>query len=410
LFNKRKQIFNSIDLQNKSGEPINLTESFTFFTEAASPEVNRMFSKQNVENLETMKPEQIKSSQDSDTNNALPIIKGFVIKKPSQIKNANSSQVSPNLPLHQLCMKGCYNSAYTGSSLTSYGYISIEMLKYVLCRGCRYLDFQVFYLNDLNLNQDVFVGFNNNNESSTPLQINLVNVRLYDILEAVITNGFMNSSANKKLGIQYTVPNTNDPIFIQIRTHPKSKDKRALLDFIQFTIEKLSNVYSHYFTKVKIDATTYLKDIFQKIIFVFEYDVSLFNEDRTFYNHFMKDFSVVYLDNGYFRTRLYSELNKTYYQSFSPKFVQLPDAAGKMQPMVNTNEIVVVCANNDGNEPVNVDIHSSIRDYGYQVNLLQYYVADKSSSQLIQKAENMFDSFGFSFISLHAAISYSLHV
>ena len=370
------------------------------------------------EGFDIMTPAQLKTAQSTDTLNSIKIIKNLIITKPTQIKSSSLSSTTSNYPLHQLCIKGCYNSAYTGSSMTSYGYISIEMLKYVLCRGCRYLDFQVYYLNDTNLNKEVFVGFNNNNNSSNPLQINKVNVKLYDMLEAVIINGFLNSASGKNLGLSYSVPNVNDPIFIQIRTHPKSSDKLLLMNAIQTTIQNLRNTYSIYFTKINLnsfaegasesknDVNTYLKDILQKIIFIFEYDIDLYNQDRTFYKKYMQDFTILYLDNGYFRKRLYSELNKTYYQAYSPKLVQLPDATGSMQPMVNTKEIVVVCPNNDGNTPPNVNIFSSIRDYGYNINLIQYYVPDTSTSQIIQRNEDLFDSFGFSIVPLHSAIMY----
>lgn len=378
LFYRRKKLFHLIDSQNNSIS----------------------------ENLETMTPEKLKTAQDTDTTNALKTIKGIIIKESTQIKNVSSSSISPNYPLHQLCIKGCYNSAYTGSAMTSYGYISIEMLKYVLCRGCRYLDFQVYYLKDTNLNYDVFVGFNNNNEYSTPLQVNQVNVKLYHMLEAVIINGFINTTTGKKLGLTYNVPNVNDPIFIQIRTHPKSPEKSVLMNEIQKTIEKLRETYTSYFSKINIDANTYLKDISQKIVFIFEYDIELYNNNRSFYTNYMQDFTILYLDNGYVRRKQYSELNKTYYQAYSPKLVQLPDATGNMQPMVSTKELVVVCANNDGNTPPNINIYSSIRDYGYNINLLQYYVPDTSSSQLIQRSEDMFNSFGFSIVPLHTAIMY----
>ena len=104
------------------------------------------------------------------------------------------------------------------------------------------------------------------------------------MLEAVIINGFLNSASGKNLGLSYSVPNVNDPIFIQIRTHPKSSDKLLLMNAIQTTIQNLKNTYSIYFTKINLnsfaegaseskkDVNTYLKDILQKIIFIFEYD------------------------------------------------------------------------------------------------------------------------------------------
>jgi hypothetical protein len=50
------------------------------------------------------------------------------------------SSESQDMELMQYCIKGSVNSAYSGQ------YISDEMVKYVLSRGCRFLDFEVYYL------------------------------------------------------------------------------------------------------------------------------------------------------------------------------------------------------------------------------------------------------------------------
>jgi len=50
------------------------------------------------------------------------------------------SKKSQTMELNQYIIKGSSNSAYSGN------YISDEMVKYVLSRGCRFLDFEVYYL------------------------------------------------------------------------------------------------------------------------------------------------------------------------------------------------------------------------------------------------------------------------
>lgn len=358
--------------------------------------------------VSNMSYDETKKITERDNSNALELIKSHLIKKPTNIQNIKKSSISPNLPLHQLCIKGSYNTAYTGSSYTSYGYISIDMLKYVLCRGCRYLDFQVFYLSDSNNNMDVCVGYSNDNSVVNVHNINNIQIRFYDILEAVILNGLSPSDTGKSLGLEYSTPNIEDPLFIQIRIHPESNDKKVLLNKVQDIITELSekSYYSNYFSKVNVDKDTYIKDIMNKIIFVFEHDVKLYSEDRVFYKNYMTKFSRLYLDDGFFHKKLYSDLDKTHYRTFSPKIVRKQTANGEMYPMIDTNTITVVCPNTYGSDPQNMNIYTSLRDYGYQINLLQYYVKDTSSLQFIQKSENLFDSFGFSFVPMHSAILY----
>jgi hypothetical protein len=310
--------------------------------------------------------------------------------------------------LHNLCIKGSYNTAYTGDATTSYGYINLEMLKYVLYRGCRYLDFQVFYILGKDNNEDLYVGFNNNVDDPTPLQVNQVNVKLYDILDTVIKNGFLDSSPSNKLGLQYSTPNMNDPLFIQIRIHPKSPNKKDLLNKIQNVIIDISNksYYTNYFSKVEINKDTYLKDIMNKIIFVFEYEVDIYNQNRAFYTNYMENFSVIYLNNGYFRKKLYSDVDKTTNRIIPSKIVQIQDATGNTYPTVYTDDIKVVCPNNNGTTSRNINIFTSIVDYTNQINLLQYYVSDTSTLQLIKNSEDLFDSFGFSFVPIYNAMLY----
>ena len=62
-------------------------------------------------------------------------------KSKINIKNTDVSGVL-NLPLKELCVKASYNSASSGN------YVNTSMLQYVINRGVRYLDFEVFYISD----------------------------------------------------------------------------------------------------------------------------------------------------------------------------------------------------------------------------------------------------------------------
>ena len=58
-------------------------------------------------------------------------------RKVSAIRNA-AFPVSQDNSLRNFIIKSSFNSAYSGS------YMNLEMIKYVLKRGCRFLNFQVF--------------------------------------------------------------------------------------------------------------------------------------------------------------------------------------------------------------------------------------------------------------------------
>ena len=62
-------------------------------------------------------------------------------KNSPSIGNIQSIQPKiANMPLKEYCVKASYNSAVSGKSVNK------NMIKYVLNRGCRFLDFEVFYI------------------------------------------------------------------------------------------------------------------------------------------------------------------------------------------------------------------------------------------------------------------------
>ena len=135
---------------------------------------------------------------DNDEYNKLKNNKNFL-----NIGNTQSIQSKyANLPLKEYCIKTSYNSATTGKSVNK------NMVKFILSRGCRCLDFEVFYTKKLNNYMPVVA------ESSDP-EFKLFDtdnsISLESVFSTIITNAFSNTSPNKK-----------DPLFIHLRI--KTKD------------------------------------------------------------------------------------------------------------------------------------------------------------------------------------------
>jgi len=109
----------------------------------------------------------------------------------------NNADENANAPLKQYIIKGAYNSACSGE------YFSTDAIQYVLSRGCRLLDFEVFYDQR---HEDIYVS------KTTDPSFNITpknSISFMDAMTSVISNGFSS-----------LVPNNTDPLFIQIR--PKS--------------------------------------------------------------------------------------------------------------------------------------------------------------------------------------------
>ena len=98
-----------------------------------------------------------------------------------------------NYPLREYCIKSAFNAAYSGS------YMNLDTIKYVLSRGCRFLDFPVYLINGAPC-----VAYSTDPTGVTMSSNN--NLNLNDVLNVVGSYGFSAPS-----------PNLGDPMFVQLR-------------------------------------------------------------------------------------------------------------------------------------------------------------------------------------------------
>jgi len=96
--------------------------------------------------------------------------------------------------LRDVVIKSSYNTALTGS------YMNLDMVKQVLSRGCRFLDFQVFVKNGT-----VVVGYSNATYDPSFTSMTSLNcVSLAGVCSTIMSYAFSDAS-----------PNKDDPLFVQ---------------------------------------------------------------------------------------------------------------------------------------------------------------------------------------------------
>ena len=174
------------------------------------------------------------------------------------------------LSLNQYCIKASYNTAFTGNHMNK------DMVKYVLQRGCRFLDFEVYpnpeAILDKNLIPTVSCSIVKPQTTET----------LSDILNTIGSYGFSAPS-----------PVTTDPIFINLRIF--SQGNKYLYTQIASVIQKSSinqYLYKNPTTNVAIpiDLNTLssnsknnrlLSDIQNKIIILLDMNVASDYNDNT---------------------------------------------------------------------------------------------------------------------------------
>ena len=159
------------------------------------------------------------------------------------------------LKLKHYVIKSSFNSAFNGSEM------DLEMIKYVLSRGCRFLDFEVFWTvpsesTDNNPSAVVSMSDDPFSPSNNTLPMN-------DVFKTIMLEVF-NSAC----------PNPDDPLFIQIR--PKVADKKneqmelfnKIASSLLFYFGNVSN--SNVLFNGTVTKNTSISDLMGKVIIVFD--------------------------------------------------------------------------------------------------------------------------------------------
>ena len=105
--------------------------------------------------------------------------------------------VSGDYSLRNYCIKSSFNSAYTGS------YVNRNMVKYVLSRGCRFLDFEVYVKDGIPI---VAYSTAQYDPSFTHFTSKSPAISLDGVCSTIMANAFTDAS-----------PNPEDPLFVQLR-------------------------------------------------------------------------------------------------------------------------------------------------------------------------------------------------
>lgn len=169
-------------------------------------------------------------------------LKDKQLKQQQRIRNLPAK--TTKYPIKDFCIKSSLNSAVSGN------YVSTDMVKEVLSRGCRFLDFEVFYIKE----DEVFSPRVAMSTDYKYLTIDTENsIPLVHILNAISTNAF-----------SQLAPNNKDPIFIHLRI--KSNDDK-IYDAVAKNIKTALTTRRYEGT---LTEQTTLEEIMGKIIIVMD--------------------------------------------------------------------------------------------------------------------------------------------
>ena len=166
--------------------------------------------------------------------------------KNTDIPASTVDTINRTLPLKQYCIKGSYNSAITGN------YVNIEMIKYLLYRGCRFLDFEIF-----SFDGEPYVAMSTD---STYSSVNTINKdSLQNIFSTIATYAFTAPS-----------PINTDPLFINLRI--KTKQTELYNKIGKIIVDNLGNYMYKDLSgnALPVNGDTILSTIRDKIIIVLD--------------------------------------------------------------------------------------------------------------------------------------------
>ena len=318
--------------------------------------------------------------------NYVSVKEGLFDTKNSEVRTVSYSYESSGithyngetfLPLKEYIIKSSYNSAISGK------FVSKDMVKYVLSRGCRALDLEVLMINGI-----PYVTYTTDNTYKT-----------YDTENKILLDDILMTASS--FGFSHPSPNSKDPLFIQIRLKCNDEDLSDALTAISKSVDYAlsSKLYDE-----KITDNTTLNDVMNKVVLIF---------DNSIHNNYESNIQCdpmeicydlskqVNIQTGTLLSK-YSimDLEETDVQIDSDDYVSLRKISLGVPEYYNDNgKIGGLFTNNYVNH---ISLIKSIQDHGIQMLFYRYYVRDNH----LNECEKFFKEFKSAIIPFNLAIPY----
>jgi hypothetical protein len=292
------------------------------------------------------------------------------------------------MPLIEYCIKASYNSAYNGSNIT------LLALDNVISRGCRFVDFEIYLIDDLPC-----VSYSVDPTFSTLTSGNFLPLK--DVFNEIVGNCFTGNA-----------PNPRDPLFIHLRINTtcglNNQSACSIYQQVGAVIQNtlLPKLYLDDASKaIPVTKNTLLSDIASKIILVMDASI----------NRDYKNYAICDVSNNTtcynLRNYINIETGGTEWKKF--KFSDFLNQSTNTLTVDSTNSMMA--EPNQGtlslqlvlpNTGVNVQNASfplsNIVSYGCQTIAMKFYNNDIG----LQAYENLFNTYKTAFVPLGFAVQY----
>ena len=319
----------------------------------------------------------------------------------------NMNQTNSNLTIKDFCIKSSYNTAVSGN------YVSTNAINYVISRGVRYIDFEIFYLDINNLNNnskspyfEPVVGFSSD---PTFVQMNTFNViSLNDALLIVAQSGFSTTSPNYKdpLIINLRIKSNNQHVYSSVaKCIDKTIYSKLYVDPNKIIVVS-SDLSGSSVTSVtrniasKINKNTKIGDLLGKIIISF--DITTFpNYEKSECDKKNVDNNCSYLLSNYINIENGgSDMTLSLYNYLSQK----PTININKDGSTNIDNIYVAIPDSNylKKNNINPNYGDWLLKYGYPIIPYQFYLNDST----LYDYEKFFNDNKSAFVPLADSITY----
>ena len=311
----------------------------------------RLFQKRNilVQQYNINSNSVIEGYQNSTVNsiqqaNTCPInIQDNLVVRLANITTLTSVSLVKGLYLSNYAIKASMNTAYDGVECTT------DMINYVLTRGCRFLDFEVY--RDP-VSTSTIVSVSTDNDYTTPISQSTI-LTISDAMNYV-----------SMYGLNSTCPNSNDPLFIQFRPRiPKTDKEDMYAKTIYNDIYNACNTYLLQFLYPgHIDDRTKLTDLLGQIVLVM--DTTLYPRYDIFCPSLV---TVINIDNNR------AEETKTFYYGNLPDQEPLTLSTDKYSCEVSTINQSLWINKNNIDYTSNANSYTLYKNYSCQIVPMLFY-------------------------------------
>ena len=275
----------------------------------------------------------------------------------------NSYNNDNDMELKHFCIKGSYSTAYQG--INNGNVVSLNMTKYVISRGCRFLDFEIFADPDNN----PVIGFSNRHDNTFNEAENTIS--LSKVLNTIDDLAF------------YSAPNTHDPIFVHLRIKTGTNINNKIGQIIKQSCNKR-------LFKGTVYNTIKLSELSKKIIIAVDKSIA----PNYFDTELSKYINIETSTNNFklFREMKLKETNKT--------IVNI-DTNNSLKTDV-LRYTIVMPDYSYGIINSNPDMKSLIQDYSVQIICYSYY----NDNENLKIYEDFYNSYRSAIVPLSKAITY----